>query len=53
MTTKQDVITPKIDDSLLRAVKDVVAGSCGGMAQVLVGQPFNTVKVVRVNTCFP
>ncbi|KAJ2803215.1 Mitochondrial carrier protein ymc2 [Coemansia guatemalensis] len=29
----------------MRAVKDCVAGSVGGIAQVLAGQPFDTVKV--------
>ncbi|KAK9369140.1 mitochondrial carrier domain-containing protein [Lipomyces kononenkoae] len=29
----------------LRVVKDVAAGTCGGIAQVLVGQPFDTTKV--------
>ena len=30
---------------LSRAGKDIAAGTCGGIAQVLVGQPFDTVKV--------
>ncbi|KAK9454311.1 mitochondrial carrier domain-containing protein [Dipodascopsis uninucleata] len=29
----------------LRALKDVAAGTCGGIVQVLVGQPFDTTKV--------
>ncbi|KAK9248853.1 mitochondrial carrier domain-containing protein [Lipomyces tetrasporus] len=29
----------------LRVLKDVMAGTCGGIAQVLVGQPFDTTKV--------
>jgi solute carrier family 25 carnitine/acylcarnitine transporter 20/29 len=29
-------------------VKDLVAGTAGGIAQVLVGQPFDIVKVVCV-----
>lgn len=29
----------------LRVVKDVFAGTCGGIAQVLSGQPFDTTKV--------
>lgn len=28
-----------------RAIKDVLAGTCGGIAQVLSGQPFDTTKV--------
>ncbi|KAK9463111.1 mitochondrial carrier domain-containing protein [Lipomyces oligophaga] len=31
--------------SSLRVLKDVAAGTCGGIAQVLVGQPFDTTKV--------
>ncbi|KAK9449555.1 mitochondrial carrier domain-containing protein [Limtongia smithiae] len=31
--------------SWLRVAKDVGAGTCGGIAQVLVGQPFDTTKV--------
>ncbi|KAK9465866.1 mitochondrial carrier domain-containing protein [Lipomyces arxii] len=31
--------------SPLRVLKDVSAGTCGGIAQVLVGQPFDTTKV--------
>lgn len=30
----------------MRAIKDCTAGSVGGILQVLVGQPFDTVKVV-------
>jgi ethanolamine utilization microcompartment shell protein EutL len=29
-------------------IKDLAAGTAGGIAQVLVGQPFDIVKVVRV-----
>jgi hypothetical protein len=29
-----------------KTVKDLTAGTCGGIAQVLVGQPFDIVKVV-------
>ncbi|KAG0242303.1 carrier protein ymc1 [Actinomortierella wolfii] len=29
----------------MRAVKDCVAGTVGGIVQVFVGQPFDTVKV--------
>jgi hypothetical protein len=29
----------------IRAVKDITAGSVGGIAQVLTGQPFDIVKV--------
>ncbi|KAH3903098.1 organic acid transporter SCDLUD_000710 [Saccharomycodes ludwigii] len=31
--------------SSLRVIKDLFAGTCGGVAQVLVGQPFDTTKV--------
>jgi len=37
--TKQD------NDGAIRAVKDITAGSVGGIAQVLTGQPFDIVKV--------
>lgn len=30
-----------------KTVKDLTAGTAGGIAQVLVGQPFDIVKVVR------
>ncbi|KAJ1799279.1 Mitochondrial carrier protein ymc2 [Coemansia sp. RSA 2399] len=33
------------DEGAMRAVKDCVAGSVGGIAQVFAGQPFDTVKV--------
>ncbi|KAJ2844038.1 Mitochondrial carrier protein ymc2 [Coemansia brasiliensis] len=33
------------DNGAMRAVKDCVAGSAGGIAQVFAGQPFDTVKV--------
>lgn len=33
------------NDGLVRAVKDITAGSVGGIAQVLTGQPFDIVKV--------
>ncbi|ORX73571.1 mitochondrial carrier protein [Linderina pennispora] len=36
---------PQSNDGAMRAVKDCIAGSAGGIAQVLVGQPFDTVKV--------
>ncbi|KAJ1951020.1 Mitochondrial carrier protein ymc2 [Linderina macrospora] len=36
---------PQNNDGAMRAVKDCVAGSAGGIMQVLVGQPFDTVKV--------
>jgi solute carrier family 25 carnitine/acylcarnitine transporter 20/29 len=29
----------------IRILKDTIAGTCGGIAQVLTGQPFDTVKV--------
>ena len=37
MTTK--------DEGLIRSIKDITAGSVGGIAQVLTGQPFDIVKV--------
>lgn len=33
----------QIDDN--RVIKDLIAGTCGGVAQVLSGQPFDTTKV--------
>ncbi|KAK9471854.1 mitochondrial carrier domain-containing protein [Dipodascopsis tothii] len=43
---------PQIIDSVeaghtgyVRVMKDIAAGTCGGIAQVLVGQPFDTTKV--------
>ncbi|PIA17281.1 mitochondrial carrier [Coemansia reversa NRRL 1564] len=35
----------KENGGAMRAVKDCIAGSVGGIAQVLAGQPFDTVKV--------
>ncbi|KAJ2593377.1 Mitochondrial carrier protein ymc2 [Coemansia sp. RSA 1722] len=35
----------KDNDGAMRAVKDCLAGSVGGIAQVFAGQPFDTVKV--------
>ncbi|KAK9481196.1 mitochondrial carrier domain-containing protein [Lipomyces japonicus] len=39
-------------DSSLRVLKDITAGTCGGIAQVLVGQPFDTAKV-RLQSAAP
>ncbi|KAJ1900716.1 Mitochondrial carrier protein ymc2 [Kickxella alabastrina] len=36
---------PESNNSTMRAVKDCMAGSVGGIAQVFAGQPFDTVKV--------
>ena len=33
------------NEGLVRAAKDIAAGSVGGIAQVLTGQPFDIVKV--------
>jgi hypothetical protein len=33
------------NEGFLRAAKDITAGSVGGIAQVLTGQPFDIVKV--------
>ena len=33
--------------------KDLTAGTVGGIAQVLVGQPFDIVKVVCLSISFP
>ncbi|KAJ1957202.1 Mitochondrial carrier protein ymc2 [Dipsacomyces acuminosporus] len=38
-------IEPGNSDGAMRAVKDCLAGSVGGIAQVFAGQPFDTVKV--------
>lgn len=37
------------DDGVTRAVKDITAGSIGGIAQVLTGQPFDIVKVHKTH----
>jgi len=42
---REDQTHASIDDDSLRAIKDCTAGSVGGVLQVLVGQPFDTVKV--------
>ncbi|RUP43685.1 mitochondrial carrier domain-containing protein [Jimgerdemannia flammicorona] len=36
---------PVTDSGFIRAVKDCVSGTVGGIVQVLTGQPFDTVKV--------
>lgn len=38
-------VLPKKESSLAIAIKDIVAGSVGGVAQVLSGHPLDTVKV--------
>lgn len=38
-------MTRQDNDGVIRAVKDITAGSVGGIAQVLTGQPFDIVKV--------
>ncbi|KAJ2688718.1 Mitochondrial carrier protein ymc2 [Coemansia spiralis] len=38
-------VEPERTDGGMRAVKDCLAGSVGGIAQVFAGQPFDTVKV--------
>jgi len=38
------------NDGLVRAAKDITAGSAGGIAQVLTGQPFDIVKVVSLDS---
>jgi hypothetical protein len=38
-------MTTTKDEGFIRAVKDITAGSVGGVAQVLTGQPFDIVKV--------
>lgn len=35
----------KENEGFVRAAKDITAGSVGGIAQVLTGQPFDIVKV--------
>jgi len=37
--------TTTADEGTMRALKDITAGSVGGIAQVLTGQPFDIVKV--------
>jgi hypothetical protein len=38
----------KKDEGAIRAIKDITAGSVGGIAQVLTGQPFDIVKVLAL-----
>lgn len=38
-------IHPLPEDGLMRTIKDLVAGAAGGVTQVMVGQPFDIVKV--------
>ncbi|ANZ76807.1 BA75_03963T0 [Komagataella pastoris] len=38
-------MSQEVDESLLRKAKDVAAGFAGGAVQVLIGQPFDLVKV--------
>jgi hypothetical protein len=38
-------MTSKDNEGFVRAAKDITAGSIGGIAQVLTGQPFDIVKV--------
>ncbi|KAL1921670.1 uncharacterized protein VTP21DRAFT_10312 [Calcarisporiella thermophila] len=40
---KTDLVTPNA--AYIRAVKDCLSGTAGGLLQVVVGQPFDTVKV--------
>jgi len=39
------------DSALVQTARDLTAGTAGGIAQVLVGQPFDIVKVVRPARC--
>jgi hypothetical protein len=39
-------MSTKKDEGFVRAAKDITAGSVGGIAQVLTGQPFDIVKVL-------
>jgi len=39
-------MSAKKDEGVIRAAKDITAGSVGGIAQVLTGQPFDIVKVL-------
>ena len=41
-------LTHKDNEGVIRAIKDIVAGSVGGIAQVLTGQPFDIIKVHTV-----
>ena len=43
--SRNQAMTTKDNDGLIRAAKDITAGSVGGIAQVLTGQPFDIVKV--------
>ncbi|CAN3358497.1 mitochondrial glycine transporter Ymc1p [Diutina catenulata] len=47
-----DQVVDTVDNSLSRKLKDVAAGFVGGATQVLIGQPFDLVKV-RLQTAKP
>src|SRR5579859_6719588 len=51
-TFRPAIVMPPTDsnDGLVRAAKDITAGSAGGIAQVLTGQPFDIVKVVSLDS---
>ena len=44
LSPAEEVMTTR-DEGFIRSVKDITAGSVGGIAQVLTGQPFDIVKV--------
>lgn len=44
-TSTSDLVNKKNNTTSLRVFKDILAGTSGGIAQVLVGQPFDTTKV--------
>ncbi|KAI8966904.1 mitochondrial carrier domain-containing protein [Mycotypha africana] len=45
ITTAETVELKELNLGMSQAVKDCISGTVGGIAQVLVGQPFDTVKV--------
>lgn len=46
-------MSSKQNNDFSRAAKDFTAGWIGGMAQVLSGQPFDTIKVRLQTQAFP
>ena len=45
LITGNGMTTTNENEGFIRAAKDITAGSVGGIAQVLTGQPFDIVKV--------
>lgn len=52
LATPASLAQPSTMSNTSKTLKDLTAGTAGGMAQVLVGQPFDIVKVVRLMCAF-